>query len=98
MLFVDKDKKRDYDVTYLFCASRLPKEGWLQCCFNCGKTSTSDSYEFLLDTKERSILGEKNKLSVYICHNCKTTIDTDSSLNEELENRISSYIGRMRCD
>ena len=96
MLFVDKNEDPAAYVTYLFCASRLPKDGWLQCCFHCGRNSTSDSYEFEITEEESLAIGRTNKIAVYVCRPCRKTTMVDENSNRELKRRVSSYIDRIK--
>ena len=95
MLFVDKNEDSTIYVTYLFCASRFPKDGWLQCCFHCGRNSTSDSYEFEITEEETMAIGSTNKIAVYVCRPCRNTTMVDENSYKELKRRVGSYINRI---
>ena len=98
MLFIDKDSGKSEFVTYLFCASRLPKEGWLQCCFQCARISTSDTYTFDLPVEELKAIGSNNTLAIFICPACKKAIQSEPAPQKELKMRVSTYIERIKYE
>lgn len=71
-------------IVEIFKDSHLPKEGWLQSCFNCYSiTSKTFYYKMIM------LDGTKYKFHVYCCPQCK---------NKMYKEKINTYRFSKICD
>lgn len=71
----------------IFKQSHLPKEGWLQACFNC-YTITSKTYYY------KMILLKKTnyKFNIYCCPQCKKRLYKEKYSLYKFSKRCDEYI------
>ena len=71
----------------IFKKSHLPKEGWLQACFNC-YTITSKTYYYRMI----SIEDKKYKFNVFCCPQCKKILYKEKQTLYKFSKVCDKYI------
>ena len=80
-----QNKMTNKPVTiYIFSSSYFPKKGWIQNCFWCALSPTSDVSEF---PKNELLVKTKHKIKVHICPTCRDRLNT-----EEYNQAINLYL------
>lgn len=72
---------------YIFRDSKLPKNGWIQSCFNCYEYTSGE-----ILYKRKKVYKTIYQFNISLCPKCRRIFRENPNKNIEFTNRCDNYI------
>lgn len=75
---------------YIFSETHLPKEGWLQGCYECDEITSK-----IIDYKTKYTYKKKYKFFIHVCPKCKRQLKDNNQQNNKFIKRCDIFMRKF---